>query len=452
MTTFLFQHLFHCQIQPFDTRVVGPSTCVLFQVCLGVAWTLGSIGCGLLVLRQRTRDFRMAKIYLWQNVLMAGGILLCCLPMISGPSALLVFAWLYGLFLGAYQFMYKSFLFERVRSKDFSQALSLLHLGQGISMACGLPIMHHVNESHQEAVGFLISGVIMLTCAAAVYLCNNCGRNISNERSRFKSKKTQTNAEECTCDKETKEKLHNIGEGFVLGNELNNINQAMISSFLWRHFNGNQDGLAAGFNGDFDDDFDDEDEFDDEFDDDNIMIVAEENIEDFLYGDDNITSCNKVEHQLIFSEFEQNMSKETEKKRVVAGGGGLNSSNAHHGGGGGHGARTVNRLGRLWTLRRQSTEDLSLSDRSVSSSNENRKDATGKASVSSKTSSVTTTTPTSSSSSPQRLSGADAHAKDQLPKFRKTLNKGIGGGLTIPKERSITTIEEVSSNEPTCNT
>lgn len=104
---------------------------------------------------------------------------------------------------------------------------------------------------------------------------------------------------------------------------------------------------------------------------DDFVILADDNFADFLFGEeDNITSCNKVEKNLVYSEIDQNLlgcsssssTKATEPKK------GLKMPTIEDK----NEEQLPNRPGRrLWTLRRQSTEDMFLSSDKSSSENKN---------------------------------------------------------------------------------
>jgi hypothetical protein len=381
------------------------------QLCLGLSWAGGTLLTGLLFTKQ-SRDFQLAKVYLWQNVLLFGAIVTLCGQVgeaaSSGPHFFQ--AWLYGAFLGAYGFTLKSYLFERVRSKDFSQALSLLYACQALPAGLSIPLLSQAELWIHPGFGKFVSGFCMLASAIIVYISANCGKG-KLERARFKTRKTQTSTADlealCTCQNDEQMTLPKPN-GFVLGDELNNINEALMRRLLWR-----EQEL-----GDYDDFYDNDFDYD-YYDEGNVMILADENYEEYLLGD-NITSCNKVEHDLMISEFEQNLSKESEKLKPGKSSGGTAGGQQNSNRQSAPSAMASSRLGRLWTLRRQSTEDLSLSDRSVSSANNGDHGKTKDTSLS-------------------KMKPTDSGAAS-LPKFR---NPNLASRLQ--KERSITVIEEVSS-------
>ena len=187
----------------------------------------------------------------------------------------------------------------------------------------------------------------------------------------MRSKKTQTTSDlECRC--EAGEKRDSLDSDFVLGKELSNINNVM-KRLYWREYD--EDDF---YGDDFDDDyFDTLDGLNDE-DFDRVVILADENYADYLTGD-NITSCNKVERDLMYSELQQNFSKENEEKglspcelegglklpKTITTASSSSSSKRKNS----TGKANSNRFNRLWTLRRQSTEDMSLSSSSERNSN-----------------------------------------------------------------------------------
>ena len=326
-------------------------------------------------------------------------VALALLPTVEGRRGHMAFAGGYGLLLGGHHYIVKTYLLERTKARDFPQMLSLLQGFQALPVGLGIPIIVHMEDSLGPGVGCYLAAALCFFGFSVLAVSNCCFRSSEGSSDvRMRNKKTQTYNmadQSCTC------------------------------------------GIRGVYFDEVDDDFSDEEDEDFE----NFMgeLLAiygkEKGDAAALFEEDGITSCAKVENDLVFSEFEQN------KQCVIGRSGTGGRSHRHHAttassstasssttttsGSGGGGKRSGYRgsaAGRLWSLRRQSTEDISLSSSSDKRSTTNSQGG-GEAAM------QTFKLIPENNPSPA-VAGANGNGEQQA---------------LFQKQRSITVIEEVSS-------
>ena len=424
------------------------------QVFLGLAWALGSIISGALD-HFHTKDCLMGKVYLCQSSLLICGITTCLLPLAEGSAGFLLFACVYGLSLGGYQYAIKMYLLERVKSRDFAQVWSLLQGAQSLPLTLGVPLISEVNGMLGDSLGFCAAGSFMILASLILLLSNFCAHmKAGGANPKVKHRRTQTNFGPssgtppcCTCGPSG----HPTAGYRVLEGSDGPCSEE-LRRLLFGHPSMMHDHpMCNNFGEDDLEDDDDLSDFDDDYD---VGYEAENgsSMPGMMYGDpyfdDNITSCNKVEHDLMFSEFEQNLSKESAadpEKQDGRGRQGHSSAGAAAANGGvGGKEKTGHKFGRLWTLRRQSTEDMSLS----SSSTENKRVVSEAAAAAAAAATVPQPSSTSADEDTQSpplaaAAGTGISAKE-MPTFHNTAPIAQKNSR-FQKQRSITVIEEVSA-------
>jgi len=394
-------------------------------------------------------------------------------------AGLLVASSFAGVVVGALQYLLRTHLFERARSRDYPQALSLVQAAQAVPTLVGALLAGWYGLNCYVRGGLRISAAFLAASAVAltIWKCARGDRGSGGgrgARGKTRNKRTQTvRDQECTCRED--DYADDVDEDGLQATQRLLRRELRVSR---------DDGDCGGFylEGEVDGErrlvwvpADSLDDFYDDEDDlglllggatgdlDNLVVVAGESYADYLCGDqhggpgiligdrDDITSCAKVEQDLMYSEFEQNLRKVSPKpdggkssgsfihqnRRKGTSNSSKQSSRRHCGTGTGQrmaSGTSGNRLGRIWTLRRQSTEDLSLSDRSSSS----KADSSGPtaAAVMAETMAVGAAESLGESIPPR--SSKSGLKKTEIP-------PPAAPGLLNP--RQITVIEEVSSSK-----
>ncbi|GFY53472.1 monocarboxylate transporter 12 [Trichonephila inaurata madagascariensis] len=109
------------------------------QAYLGLASALGSASIGFVVVKNSLQCF-IARQYLTQAslLLMAGSLL--AFVSLQGYSGFVLFAWVYGFFHGGFLYALKTFVFEKVRARNFARAWGYVQGSQALPLAFGMPI------------------------------------------------------------------------------------------------------------------------------------------------------------------------------------------------------------------------------------------------------------------------------------------------------------------------
>ena len=114
------------------------------------------------------------------------------IPVTTEYVGFIVLAAAYGLGLGGYHYSIKIYLYDRVKSRDFSQVWSLLQACMALSVGLGVPLVHEAHEYlGQEKFGFLISGGCLFLAAFVLVVSSICSRTDSLH-GKVRHRKTQT--------------------------------------------------------------------------------------------------------------------------------------------------------------------------------------------------------------------------------------------------------------------
>ncbi|XP_015171178.1 PREDICTED: monocarboxylate transporter 12-like [Polistes dominula] len=276
-------------------------TVVLLQAYLGLAWTLGCVAFGLLVVH-RNVECRIARQYLTQAAVFVCGLCILALTAVQGNyHGYVMFTWIYGIFCGGYHYSLKMYTYERVRARNFAKTWGFVQCSQAIPIAIGVPISGYINVGCGGKAGYYFSSTCVLVGSFTLFFIDLHRRNLS------KHKHTRANGSKHLC---------------VLGN----CPQQRRPSFSHEQENDGTHVAAAGAAaaalvigaelgptpGDMIDAMGTEKP--------ELTCISEEGIadmdlpdnllEDLDYIGDCITSCNKVENYLMLSEFENNLIAE----------------------------------------------------------------------------------------------------------------------------------------------
>ena len=216
----------------------------------------------------------------------------------------------YGVFLGGYTYSLKMFTYQKVRTRNFSRAWSLIQCSQSLPHLLGVSVTGLINYHYSNNLGYYFSGVCVLLGSVIMF-------SINIHKSIIRAKR----------------KLKKAKKDAAIDQNLNTIPVHMsVRSLSFDEYFPTNPGFMASQNS-LDNILD--------FKKPELTCISEEGIADMDLPDnlldeleylDNITSCNKVENYLMLSEYEQNLIKEIEGPVSLAG-----------------------RKGRKWSLVRQSS-------------------------------------------------------------------------------------------------
>jgi hypothetical protein len=107
---------------------------------MGLAWTVGCVAFGLIVVRNSV-ECRIARQYLCQASVFMCGVSILALTTVHGHrQGYVMFAWVYGVFCGGYNYSLKMYTYERVRARNFARTWGFVQCSQAIPIALGVPI------------------------------------------------------------------------------------------------------------------------------------------------------------------------------------------------------------------------------------------------------------------------------------------------------------------------
>ncbi|KAK0090543.1 hypothetical protein PV326_004105 [Microctonus aethiopoides] len=270
---------------------------VLLQAYLGLAWTVGCITFGVLVVNHSV-ECRIARQYLTQTAVFMCGICILALTAVHGNyHGYVMFTWIYGIFCGGYHYSLKMYTYERVRARNFARTWGFVQCSQAIPIAIGVPISGYMNVGCGGKAGYYFSSTCVLVGSFTLFFIDLHKRNLS------KHKHTKSNGTKHTCASDncpqrrrlsfTQDPDYHDGIGgggggggastsaLNLGNEIVSapgVDKPELTCI-------SEEGIAD-------------------------MDLPDNILDDIDYIGDCITSCNKVENYLMLSEFENNLIAE----------------------------------------------------------------------------------------------------------------------------------------------
>ncbi|KAL0117219.1 hypothetical protein PUN28_010218 [Cardiocondyla obscurior] len=279
-------------------------TVVLLQAYLGLAWTLGCVAFGVLVVH-RNVECRIARQYLTQAAVFVCGLCILALTAVQGSyHGYVMFAWIYGIFCGGYHYSLKMYTYERVRARNFARTWGFVQCSQAIPIAIGVPISGYINVGCGGKAGYYFSSTCVLVGSFTLFFIDLHKRNLS------KHKHTRTNGTKHTCSSDNCPQRRRLSFTQEPKNEGPHVAAASAAGATAAALVLGADITPAHGEG-IDALGTDKPE---------LTCISEEGIadmdlpdnllEDFDYIGDCITSCNKVENYLMLSEFENNLIAE----------------------------------------------------------------------------------------------------------------------------------------------
>ncbi|XP_037079520.1 monocarboxylate transporter 2-like [Pollicipes pollicipes] len=241
---------------------IADDSVLLLQSYLGLGWTLGCCAFGFVVVRNN-QECRISRQYLYQASAFVCGVCLLALPAVQGYSGYVLFAWLYGIFYGGFQYSLKMCTYEKVRARNFAKTWGFVQGSQAIPVLIGAPVTGYINVAIGSKAGYYFSATFVVIGSISISLMD------FQRRQRVLSLlKQRATAIAHSSGEQRKQELTCISEEGIADMDL-------------------PDAL-----------------FED--------IELELNM---LQGD--ITSCNKVENYLMLSEYENNLIAELPERSDV---------------------------------------------------------------------------------------------------------------------------------------
>lgn len=276
-------------------------TVILLQAYLGLAWTLGCVAFGLLVVR-RSVECRIARQYLTQAAIFVCGLCILALTAVQGNyHGYVLFAWIYGIFCGGYHYSLKMYTYERVRARNFARTWGFVQCSQAIPIAIGVPISGYMNINYGGKAGYYFSSTCVLVGSFTLFFIDLHRRNLSRHK-HIRSNGTKHLCVSDNCPQ--RRKLSFSQEPDNDGPHVAAAGAAAAALVLGTEIAPNPGELIDGLAPEKPE----------------LTCISEEGIadmdlpdnmlEDLDYIGDCITSCNKVENYLMLSEFENNLIAE----------------------------------------------------------------------------------------------------------------------------------------------
>ena len=131
---------FYFQAQQAIHEGIWGKSLLLLQAYLGIAWVLGCILFGCIVVNNST-ECRISKQYLCQAALFMAGVSILAFTAVEGYNGYVVFVWIYGIFNGGYHYALKMYIYEKVRARNFARAWGFAQFSMSIPNAIGIPAL-----------------------------------------------------------------------------------------------------------------------------------------------------------------------------------------------------------------------------------------------------------------------------------------------------------------------
>ena len=112
---------------------------LLLHTYLGIAWTLGCIIFGCVVVNNST-ECRISKQYLCQAALFMSGLSILAFTAVQGYNGYVVFVWIFGICSGGYHYSLKMYIYEKVRARNFARAWGFAQFSMSLPNMFGVPI------------------------------------------------------------------------------------------------------------------------------------------------------------------------------------------------------------------------------------------------------------------------------------------------------------------------
>ena len=114
---------------------------IWLQAHLGLSWLVGCFIFGTIIINN-SMECRISKQYLCQGALFMTGItILAFTAFVEGSNnSYIMFAWIFGIFSGGYNYSLKMYINEKVRARNFARAWGFAQLSVALPSLIGIPI------------------------------------------------------------------------------------------------------------------------------------------------------------------------------------------------------------------------------------------------------------------------------------------------------------------------
>ncbi|KAL1436588.1 hypothetical protein MTO96_049491 [Rhipicephalus appendiculatus] len=267
------------------------SSLLLLQAFLGIASALGSAAFGLIVIKNSVQCL-IARQYLCQAAAFMISASLLAFTALHQYHGYLLFVWIYGIFLGGYQYSLKMYTLEKVRARNFAKCWSFVQWCQSVPVLVGVPLAGLLNEQFGGRTGFYVSSAFSFLGAMSLFL-------IDLHKKRSRRSQQRPDCRRCSDAP--------AASGADGGAGASSSRRSSFQDSMCRETRLQQRSFTFSNYADLRRQ--------------ELTCISEEAImdnylEDFI--DDCITSCNKEEKYLMLSEYENNLNKtqETLERRM----------------------------------------------------------------------------------------------------------------------------------------
>jgi len=303
---------------------------IMLQTFIGLGMMAGSIGFGCIVV-SRSKQCVISRQYLLQTSIFGVGISILALSSVQGYHGYLLFVWMYGIFMGGFQYVLKMYTFEKIRAKHFPRGWSFVQGARFLPILLGVPLTGYLNiHSGNKKGGYYMSFVSVIIGAVTLFFMD-CWKNRHHKHDKNSyceikemNANTKLSDENILIEHENlSQKLSDVHNSVIGVNSVIVSEQDSIKDAETLNQNNNNKEVT----------FDPLIPYEEEDDDDGhsyhfrgkpelLACISEENLLEQLeieyLGD--ITSCNKVENYLMYSEYDGMNYSDDES---------YNSSNVH---------------------------------------------------------------------------------------------------------------------------
>ena len=129
--------------------------CLLLQIYLGLAWSLGCVVFGGVVVNN-SQECKISRLYLCQISMLMCGITVLAFAAVDGFRGYVVFVWCFGVFSGGFMYSLKMYIYEKVRARNFSRAWGFAQFSMALPTLFGVTISGKFGV-HQGKIGCIHS-------------------------------------------------------------------------------------------------------------------------------------------------------------------------------------------------------------------------------------------------------------------------------------------------------
>ena len=128
--------------------------CLLLQIYLGLAWALGCVVFGGVVVNN-SQECKISRLYLCQISMLMCGITVLAFAAVDGFRGYVVFVWCFGVFSGGFMYSLKMYIYEKVRARNFSRAWGFAQFSMALPTLFGVTISGKFGV-HQGKIGCIL--------------------------------------------------------------------------------------------------------------------------------------------------------------------------------------------------------------------------------------------------------------------------------------------------------